>query len=150
MQNHHIWLIAGIVLCTLEMLTGTFFMLVLGVAALVGALIAWGGYAFWLQAIATSAVGVIGVGWVQLRRNKAPIKPVLSLDVGQPVTFERWISQPEGMGRVYYRGSTWDAHIAPCDAVPGAILYIQAVNNNVLEVSKQSLKNEAPKEASCS
>ncbi len=151
MQNHHIWLIAGIVLCTVEMLTGTFFMLVLGVAAFAGALVGWSGLDFWLQVAAASAVGVIGVGWVQGHRKKAPARPPLSLDIGQPVTFERWVSQPEGMGRVYYRGSTWDARIATaCDAVPGAILYIQAIDNNVLEVSNQFPQVAVAKEAACS
>lgn len=138
MQAHHIWLIAGIVLCTTEMLTGTFFMLVIGLAAFAGAAVAWSGQEFWLQALVAAIVGVAGVIWVQSHRRRSTSAPMPSFDVGQPVSFERWVSQPNGMGRVNYRGSTWEARLSPgLDPAPGTVLYIRTFANNILEVSDQ-------------
>ena len=136
MQAARLWLIAGIILCIAEMLTGTFFLLVIGVAALAGAAVAWFGADMWLQVCAASAIAVIGVGWVQVHRRHSPGKSMPALDLGQPVSFEKWISQSDGMARINYRGSTWDARLPNgLDPAPGTILFIQAVEGSVFQVS---------------
>lgn len=136
MSEVNVWLIVGIVLCIAEMLSGTFFLLVVGLAAFVGALAAWLGTPVWAQALIAAAVAVIGVALVEAHRRKTKPKAMVSFDIGQPVTFDAWVSQPEGMARVAYRGSTWDARLpAGLDPAPGAILYIEAVNGNVFQVS---------------
>ena len=61
MDAYLLWVIAGIILIIVEMLTGTFYLLVLGIAALTAAAAAWFGQSFWVQAVVTAAVAVAGV-----------------------------------------------------------------------------------------
>lgn len=136
MQDHHFWLIAALALGIAEMLSGTFFLLVLAIAALAGAATAWFGGSFWLQTCIASILAVIGVFLVQHYRHRAPSRSLPSFDLGQPVGFEQWVSQAEGMARVNYRGTTWEARVTSGqDPAPGTILYIQAVEGNRLLVS---------------
>ena len=137
MQTYHYWLIAGLALCTVEMLVGTFFLLVLGIAALAGGITGWLGGGFWLQACVASLLAVVGVILVHnYRRRSAHAPAMASFDVGQPVTFEQWVSQNEGMARVNYRGTTWDALVSSSQPpTPGSILYIQAVEGSLLRLS---------------
>lgn len=111
MENYHYWLIAGFVLVITELVTGTFYLLVIGIAAFVAAIAAYLGAGFWVQAIIASVVAVAGVVLVSKRKLGAPDTSGTSgsLDIGQSVTFESWTSETDGLARVNYRGSTWDA-----------------------------------------
>jgi membrane protein implicated in regulation of membrane protease activity len=55
-----IWLVAGFALVILELLTGTFYLLVIGAGAFAGALAAWLGGPFLAQAVASCAVALVG------------------------------------------------------------------------------------------
>ena len=70
MDAYLLWLIIGIVLIIVEMTTGTFYLLVLGIAALAAAAAAWFGQSFWVQAVITAAVAVAGVVLVNRYRSK--------------------------------------------------------------------------------
>jgi len=67
------WLIAGFILIIVELVTGTFYLLVLGIAALVGAGVGYASGAFVWQAVAAAVVAVavssghIGTGRRSLR-----------------------------------------------------------------------------------
>lgn len=137
MQDFHTWLIAGLALCIAEMLSGTFFLLVLGLAALAGAVTGWLGGGLWLQCCVAAVFAVIGVIAVHHYRQNTKAKKMPSFDIGQPVSFERWISQNDGMARVNYRGTTWDARVAAGqNPAPGGILYITASEGSLLCVSE--------------
>src|SRR5439155_27162859 len=58
------WLIAGFILIIAELMTGTFYLLVLGIAALVGAGVGYASGALVWQAIGAAIVAVAGVVWV--------------------------------------------------------------------------------------
>jgi len=135
-QDYHYWLIVGLALCTAEMLSGTFFLLVLGVAALAGAITGWLGGGLWLQTCIAVLLAIVGVFWVHHYRHRLQVSALPSFDIGQPVSFEQWVSQSDGMARVNYRGTTWDARVS-CGHTPaaGSILYIQSVEGNLLCVS---------------
>ncbi len=134
MQNAYIWLIVAIGLGIAEMLTGTFFLLVLAIAGLAGAAVAWAGFGFWLQAGVAALIAVIGVQLVRARR-RTESAPMPSLDVGQPVNFETWVNREHGMARVNYRGASWEARLSPdLDPAPGAVLYIEASEGNVFRL----------------
>jgi membrane protein implicated in regulation of membrane protease activity len=140
MAAYLIWAIAGFVLIIAELLTGTFYLLVLGVAALVGALVAFLGGEFWLQAIFTAAAALIGIYLVHAWWLKHPKQSEAenSLDVGQTVTFEGWVNEASGTARVKYRGSTWDAKVTGDAASPlaaNATLTIRGLDQGVLLVS---------------
>jgi membrane protein implicated in regulation of membrane protease activity len=135
MDTYLLWAIAGIVLIIVEMLTGTFYLLVLGIAALAAAGAAWLGQSFWVQAVVTAAVTVAGVILVNRFRGKGTIAQKRSLDVGQSVSIESWISEADGLARVNYRNAQWEARVTGERVPGGKVFYIHAVEGNTLVVS---------------
>jgi len=131
------WLIAGFILIIVELVTGTFFLLVLGIAAFVAAGVAYAGAAFVWQAVAAAAVAVAGVIWVHRYRKTISPKRMQGLDFGQPVAFDSWVNRDTGQARVKYRDALWDAQVAgDASGEPGEILYITSVDGSTLKVSK--------------
>ncbi len=135
MDAYLIWAVAGIVLIIVEMLTGTFYLLVLGIAALAAAGAAWLGQSFWVQAVITAAVAVTGVILVNRFRGKSLPASRQALDVGQSVMFESWISEADGLARVSYRNAQWEARVTGERNAGGRVFYIHAVEGNTLLVS---------------
>jgi membrane protein implicated in regulation of membrane protease activity len=135
MDTYLLWAIAGIVLIIVEMLTGTFYLLVLGIAALAAAGAAWLGQSFWVQAVVTAAVTVAGVILVNRFRGKGTKAQKRSLDVGQSVSIESWISEADGLARVNYRNAQWEARVTGERVPGGKVFYIHAVEGNTLVVS---------------
>ena len=135
MATYLLWAIAGFVLIIAELVSGTFYLLVLGVAALVGALVAYLGGAFWLQAIFTAASTLIGTYLVHAwwQRHPKESQGENSLEVGQTVVFESWVNEASGTARVKYRGASWDAKVTG-SAKPEDVLTIKALEQGVLQV----------------
>jgi membrane protein implicated in regulation of membrane protease activity len=129
------WTIIGIVLIIVEMLSGTFYLLVLGIAALGAAAAAWAGYSFWVQAVVTAAVATAGVILVRRQRGKVAPASAQSLDIGQPVTVESWVSEADGIARVSYRNAQWEARVVGERNPDARVFYIQSVDGNTLTVS---------------
>jgi membrane protein implicated in regulation of membrane protease activity len=136
MAAYLLWAIAGFVLIIAELVTGTFYLLVLGIAALAGALVAYMGGAFWLQAIFTAAAALIGIYAVHMWWQRHPKDPKSnnSLEVGQTVVLEEWVNQASGTARVRYRGSSWDAQVEGSASVNDT-LTIHSLEQGVLRVS---------------
>ena len=131
------WLIAGFILVITELATGTFYLLVLGVAAFAGAGVAYAGGALVWQSLVSAVVAVAGVVWVHQYRKRTVSSPMRGLDVGQPAAFESWVDKSSGHARVKYRDALWDAQVAGGAAgESGEILYITSVDGNTLKVSK--------------
>ena len=136
MATYLLWAIAGFVLIIVELLSGTFYLLVLGIAALVGALAAFLGAAVWVQVIVAAGAALIGIYVVRGRWSMPPRAghSSNSLEIGQTVVLESWVNQASGMARVKYRGSSWDAKVELPAAVDD-VLVIKAQENGVLHVS---------------
>ena len=131
------WLIAGVALIVTELVTGTFYLLVLGIAALVGSGIGYAGGALVWQSLVSAAVAVAGVVWVHQYRKRTVASPMQGLDVGQPAAFDSWVNQGAGHARVRYRDALWDAQVSGGASVePGEVLYVTSVDGNTLKVSK--------------
>jgi membrane protein implicated in regulation of membrane protease activity len=136
MENDLVWLVAGFALIIAELASGTFYLLVLGLAAFAGAAAAWFGSAFWPQALCAAGVAIAGVFWVRWYHASRPQHDMASLDVGQSVTLDTWVSQEQGRARVRYRDALWDAQVSgDCSFGPGQILYIHAADGSTLKVS---------------
>jgi membrane protein implicated in regulation of membrane protease activity len=131
------WAIIGLTLVIVEMLSGTFYLLVLGIAAFGAALVAWAGQAFPLQVIVAAAIAGAGCFWVHAYRAKNAAAQMPSVDAGQPASFEAWVDPAARLARVRYRGASWDALIAADDAepAPGAMLYVLSTSGNTLKVT---------------
>ena len=135
--EHLVWLIAGFILVIAELMSGTFYLLVLGAAAFAGAAVAWGGGGVWPQAIATAVVAGAGVMWVHRWRKGNVKQQMRPLDVGQTAVFESWVSEEARHARVKYRDSFWDAQIdGPAEGRPGEVFYIVALDGSTLKISK--------------
>lgn len=135
MEMYLLWAVTGIVLIIIEMLTGTFYLLVLGIAALAAAAAAYLGQSFWVQAVTVAAVSVLGVILIKRFRGTGQPASDQGLDIGQAVTLDAWISEPDGLARVKYRNAQWEAQVSG-DRMPGGkVFYIHAVDGNTLRVS---------------
>jgi len=144
MAAYLLWAIVGLILIIAELLTGTFYLLVFGVAALVAAFIAFMGGEIWMQVISSVAATFIGVylihrWWKQHPKQTASEN---SLEVGQTVIFEQWVDEASRTARVKYRGAMWDAKVAADASAVGSIavraqdvLTIRATEHGVLMVS---------------
>ncbi len=137
MDDTLIWLIAGFLLVIVELVSGTFYLLVLGIAAFAGAAVAYSGMAHSVQAMVAAAIAVVGVMWVNRTRRTSAAEKMSSLDAGQPATFDSWVDRAAGRARVKYRDALWDATVVgEAAGEPGEIFYVASVDGNTLKVSK--------------
>ncbi len=136
MEAYLIWLLAGLALVIAELITGTFYLLVLGVAAFGAGAAAWLGMGFPLQVVTATAVAGLGVYFVHAYRTRNAAQQMRSIDAGQPASFESWVDQAAGLARVRYRGASWEARLEKGEAPqPGTVLYVLATEGNMLKVS---------------
>lgn len=137
MDTYLIWLIAGFLLVIVELVSGTFYLVVLGVAAVAGGAVAYTGLPFSVQAIVAATLAVAGVVWVnRMRRSFTGVK-MRSLDIGQPARFDRWVDRAAGQARVKHRDALWDATVVgEISGEPGEVLTVISIDGNTLKVSK--------------
>jgi membrane protein implicated in regulation of membrane protease activity len=130
------WAILGLILVIAELVTGTFYLLVLGVAAFGAAAAAYLGQDFPVQSIVAALVAAAGAYWVHLFRAKSATQQMKQVDAGQPANFENWIDQGARLARVRYRGASWDARVEGDQAPqPGAVVYVVSTHGNTLKVT---------------
>lgn len=135
MDAYLLWAVIGIVLIIVEMLTGTFYLLVLGVAALAAAAAAYLGQSLWVQAVITAAVAVVGVILIKRFRGTGRLAVDRGLDIGQTVVLDSWISEADGLARVTYRNAQWEARVTGERTSGGKVFYIHAMDGSTLHVS---------------
>ena len=139
MEQWLVLTVAGFALVIAELVTGTFYLLVIGLGAFAGAIAAWLGMNLVLQATVGSAIAIGGAFAVHhwhLRQRAGDPKNSNLLDRGQAVVLEGWANETARICRVKYRGTTWDARLVRPDdrPVPGTTLYIEAQEGNTLVV----------------
>jgi membrane protein implicated in regulation of membrane protease activity len=136
MEHLLTWAVIGLVLIITELLTGTFYLLMLGLAGFGAALAAWLGLGFGAQAVVFAAVAATGCYGVHVYRAKNQAQQMPPIDAGQPANFERWVDQAAGLARVRYRGASWEARVdGPATLQPGAVVYVLKTEGNTLKVS---------------
>jgi membrane protein implicated in regulation of membrane protease activity len=118
------WWIAAGVLVAAELLTGTFYLLMLALGAVGAALAAHAGAGSSVQIVAAAVLGGGATAAWHFMRARAPRSaPAASnrdvnLDIGSAVQVETWST--DGTARVHYRGATWAArHVGPGVPAPG-------------------------------
>jgi len=106
------WILTGL-LVALELATGTFYLLMLALGCVVGALAAHAGLGPAGQMAASALVGGGAVAfWYQHRRRQPADPPVdenrnVHMDIGASVRVDKW--EPDGTAKVPYRGAQWSA-----------------------------------------
>lgn len=128
------WWIAAAVLIGAELVTGTFYLLAVGVAVAIGGFAAWFGASVPIQFTIAGIAAVVLVALAhQWRQRRALPGPQPALDVGQSVRVQGW--NPDGTARVNYRGSQWNAELATPDTPRAETMYIVATKGSVLVVA---------------
>lgn len=130
------WLLTG-ALVAVELLTGTFYLLMLAIGAAAGALAAHLGLSLTAQIVVAALVGAAAVvGWY-LHSRRRPGDPSVrslrsvNLDVGEVLNIEHW--NADGTATVKYRGASWTVIQRPGNApVPGAYRVTELVGNRLL------------------
>lgn len=139
MQSYVIWFGAALALVAAELLSGTFYLLVIGIGVGAGGVAALLGSGFGTQLAVASAISVAGIVLLRFLRigMRAPgDAPGLSFDTGQPVeVIER---RHDGSLRVNYRGTQWDAEV---EGPAGEHLVIKATRGNTLVLVAQDQVN---------
>jgi membrane protein implicated in regulation of membrane protease activity len=126
MQDQYWWWVLALALGIVELLTGTFYLLVLALACAGGGVVALaGGSAVW-QLIAAASMAVIGWGalhaWHPARSRAAggtSDRDVI-LDIGERVRVARW--DESGRSEVTYRGARWQVELDPASKADPAAL----------------------------
>ena len=137
MESWLAWGVLGLALVIAELLTGTFYLLMLGVAAFGGAAVAGLGQPFAVQVIVAVVVAAAGCYGVHAYRANNRSQQMPSIDAGMPANFENWVDAGARLARVRYRGASWDAHVEGADPLePGATVYVLATDGNTLKVAK--------------
>lgn len=137
MEVYILWLLLGFGLMIVELLTGTFYLLVLGISAFGGAAAAYLGQEFPVQIMSTAVLAATGSWLVHLYRVKNGQPRMRSIDYAQPVVFESWMDEGERLARVRYRDAPWEAKVeGDAQIRTGGTLYIVVASGNTLTVSK--------------
>ena len=132
MSTYIIWWILAFALVALELTTGTFYLLVYGLAAAAAGIAAWLGFGLVAQLVIAAVIGIAGtLALKKWRRAGATDEDLQDLDIGQMVMLERW---KDGRGQVKYRGALWDAEAKDVSVDSTKPLYIRAVRGTVLMV----------------
>ncbi|MOA23633.1 hypothetical protein D3C78_1442650 [compost metagenome] len=130
------WLIAG-VLVVAELLTGSFYLLMLAIGAVAGALAAHLGASETTQLLSAALVGAAAVvGCYLLRKRQARQQAgqgnrSMNLDIGESVQVDSWA--PDGTAQVRYRGAQWTVVLRPGNAAtPGSYRVAEVIGNRLL------------------
>ncbi len=134
MAEYWIWWVLAAALIGVELLTGTFYLLAVGVAFALGGVAAWLGASLAAQLLIGGVFAIAGtIGAHQWRKLHAGPAPQPGLDVGQEVQVLAW--HDNGTARVNYRGTQWDAEISSPAAVRAQTMYIVATRGSTLVIA---------------
>ena len=135
MTDYWIWWILAAVLIGAEIVTGTFYLLVVGVAFAVGGFLAVLGLALPLQLVVAGGMAVVGTMIAHRWRGKRVPPPTPSLDLGQSVRVLDW--NDDGSARVSYRGSQWNAELADAGVARAETMYIVGTRGSTLVIANR-------------
>lgn len=135
------WFVMALALLGLEMVTGTFYILVLAIAVAIGGVAALLGLSQPMQITLAALAGIVGIVVLLRIKSTRPIDMVSqSLDTGQPVKLISW--REDGSARVYYRGSEWDAEPESADMPRAGTFYIKAIRGSKLVLTQQKTQQQ--------
>ena len=130
------WIVTG-VLVAAELLSGTFYLLMLAIGTVAGALAAHLGASPTVQLTLSALVGGVAAALGYLVRRRRPGQPParaersVNLDVGEVVQVEHW--QADGTALIRYRGAPWTAMLRPgAEARPGPQRVVELVGSRLL------------------
>ena len=136
MNNSTIWWLVTGLLVVAELMSGTFYLLMLAIGAVAAALAAHLGAGLTAQLVTAALVGGLAVVlWRQKSlRREAQAPTELHLDIGETVQVTAWDAQ--GTAQVKHRGANWTA-ICPSASAPSPGAHrIHAIEGSRLVLEK--------------
>jgi membrane protein implicated in regulation of membrane protease activity len=147
--SDYLWWIGAGALIVAELLTGTFYLLMVALGFIAGAVAHLAGANAAGQYTAAALVALVAILVVRRlrarrrgQRRDASANPDVNPDIGATIEVDAW---RDGRARVLYRGAEWDVELAP-GARPDARFYeITAVQaNRLIVVEKKSVSSGHP------
>lgn len=135
------WWIATGALVAAELLTGTFYLLMLAAGTATAALVAMAGLGVNAQLIAAALVGGGSVALWHWRRQAAPAAPPaqanrdVNLDVGEQVRVDAW--NADGTAQVSYRGAMWSVQYVGQGAPAPGMHVIESLQGSRLMLNRK-------------
>ena len=133
------WFVLAFVLLVAELLTGTFYLLMIAIALAGAGVASLAGAPLAIQLIVAAILGFGGA--LLLRRlrfgrlQNAAAEPLQNMDIGQTLHVQRWSGTRTA--RASYRGAQWDVELAPGeDPQPGEFV-IQSIHGSRLVVARR-------------
>ena len=130
------WVMAGAFI-GVEMLTGTFYLLMVSVGLIAGAVAAHAGFSSSLQIVVAAMVsGGAVIAWrgYRMKRPQPPSASAnrdVNLDIGETVHVDAWA--PDGTATVKYRGANWLVAIADGSApTPGPHHIVEVIGSRLI------------------
>ncbi len=134
------WILAGAAVA-IELVTGTFYLLMLAVGLAAGAIAAYFGVSLVGQIVLAAIVGGGAVAAWHWKRSKNPVPlPAnanrdVNLDIGEAVQVDRW--NADGTATVKFRGANWTAVPAnPDEFAEAGSFRIREMQGNRLVIEK--------------
>ncbi|TAM32450.1 MAG: NfeD family protein [Paraburkholderia sp.] len=133
------WWVGAGVLIVAELMTGTFYLLMIALGFFAGVLAYGLGAPLDLQLGIAAAVALTAM--IVLRRSRfgrrkrradASSDPGVNLDIGEPVTVTGW---QDRRARAMYRGAEWDIELAPGEPEDARLYEIKSVRGSCLIVA---------------
>jgi membrane protein implicated in regulation of membrane protease activity len=144
-----IWIVLAGIVVVLEMFTGTFYLLMVGIGLAAGALAAFAGAGGTLQFILAAVVGIVAT--YALRRGKfgkasrfdAARDPNVNLDIGQTLMVGEWhhFGAERYTARASYRGAMWDVELQQGGVAQPGVFVIREVKGSRLVVANSGPEN---------
>ena len=131
-----LWFVLAFGLLIAELMTGTFYLLMVALGFVAGGVAAWLGAPDALQFVIGAGIGIAAT--LILRRTRWGMKrlqgdaagnPDVLLDIGQVVQVTEW---RDGTAKVQYRGCQWDAALEPGAAASAGTQVIKAIRGSTL------------------
>ncbi len=135
MSGYVWWFVLGFGLLVAELLTGTFYLLVIALACGVAGVAALLGAPFALQVLVAAVIGFAGSLWLRKSRAARPVDndALQNMDVGQVVRVDHWGANRTA--RASYRGAMWDVELAAGEEAAAGDFVIRDIQANRLIVA---------------
>ena len=130
------WVLAGAVIAV-ELVTGTFYLLMVSVGLAAAAMTAYLGASATAQVIVAAVVGGGSVvAWRRYKQKQPSALPAsanhdVNMDIGETVQVDAW--EPNGTSTVKYRGANWSVSlIAGAMPSPGTHMIVEVVGSRLV------------------
>lgn len=138
MAEWMIWFILVGVVVILEMFTGTFYLLMIGIGLAAGGVTALVGASDGAQLVVAAIVGSIATyglrrsKWGRTARREVARDPNVNLDIGQTLVVDAWSGNA---ARTTYRGAQWDVELEHGARAQPGVFVIREVRGSRLIVA---------------